>query len=140
MSVDPVGSFNPASEVAPGEAALRSRQSQSSPVPEPAANALSASNLDTQPKQENEGSSTVPAEAEFPEDEVQLQQDTEIRDQVIVRYLDKSTGGVVLQVPSQQVLAVARGIYEDFQKQAATREPGDSTASVSGEGGKPNGN
>lgn len=71
------------------------------------------------PKQETPAPKSAPEAAEFPEDEVQLQQDSEIKGQVVIRYLDKANGQVVLQVPSEQVLAVDRGIYDEFRKQAA---------------------
>jgi hypothetical protein len=140
MSINPVSGIVPVSEVAPGEAQPRARQSQSGPPPESTVKTETPPDSGTRPKQENPTPNNEPAAAEIPQDEVELQQDSEIKDQVIIKYLDKSTGGVVLQVPSQQVLAVARGIYEDFQKQAVPHDPGDNAATVSGEGEKPNGN
>jgi len=79
-----------------------------------------------------------PATTEWPPDEVQLQLDSQIRDQVIIKYTDKATGDVVLQVPSAQVLDVARGIYGDFQKEARVRSAEDAVAAAT-VGGKRHG-
>ncbi len=130
MSINPVPGIVPVGEVAPGEGQPRARQSQSAPAPEPAVKTEAPPDLGTPPKQERSSPEIAPAAAEFPQDEVQLQQDPQMKNQVIVRYLDKATGDVVLQVPSAQVLAVARAIYEDFQKQ---------TAPPADEGEKPHG-
>jgi len=124
MSIDPVQGFGPISEVGLGEGQPRVWEVQSSPSSGADSSTESSPNVGRLPKEESSGTNNTSAVAEFPEDEVQLQQDTEIRDQVIVRYLDKATGDVVLQVPSTQVLSVARGIYEDFQKQAETTPSG----------------
>lgn len=119
MSVNPVQGFGSGSEVPLGEAQPPSRQSQSDPSPEAAVKGLSPPDVGTLPKQESSISNHAPAADEVPQDEVKLQQDTEIKDQVIVRYLDKASGQVVLQVPSTEVLAVDRGIYDEFRKEAA---------------------
>lgn len=49
-----------------------------------------------------------------------MHQDPDIRDQLIVQYVNKAKE-VVLQVPSSQELAVQRGIAQDFQHAAKRR-------------------
>jgi hypothetical protein len=118
MSINPVPAVGPVSETPAGEGQPRVHQAQ----PDPAVEAVRTKNppdVGMPPKQETSATKNAPAAVEFPEDEVQLQQDSEIKGQVIVRYLDKANGQVVLQVPSEQVLAVDRGIYDEFRKQAA---------------------
>jgi len=58
--------------------------------------------------------------AELPRDEVQVQRDTESNGQIVIRYLDQS-GQVILQVPSSQVLGLARAIEQALEKQAKDR-------------------
>jgi len=53
----------------------------------------------------------------------------------VVRYINKATGSLVLQVPSDQVLSVARGIYEELQRETQARE----TANVNGDRGQGHG-
>jgi hypothetical protein len=62
------------------------------------------------------------------QDEVQLQRDAEDNNQILVRYVDQKTGDLVLQIPSNQVLSVARGIYEEMQQEARARN----SAGISG--------
>jgi hypothetical protein len=63
----------------------------------------------------------VPAEAQMPEDEVQLQRDSELQNELIIRYVDGS-GNLILQVPAEQVLRFQRAIAAEFEKanQSAT--------------------
>jgi hypothetical protein len=75
---------------------------------------------------------------ELPQDVVELHQDPEIRNQVIIQYLDQAKN-VVLQVPSQQELSVERGIAQDFQ-QAAKLRASESAAAAGSEGEKNHGN
>jgi hypothetical protein len=123
MSINPVPAVGPISEPSAGEGQLRVDQAQHDPAVE-AVRANNPPDMGTPPKQETSATNETPVAAEFPEDEVQLQQDSEIKSQVIVRYLDKANGQVVLQVPSYQVLAVDRGIYDEFRKQPAPATEG----------------
>jgi len=123
MSINPVPAVGPVDGPPVGEAQPRIRQSQPDPAIQPA-RTVTLPDVGTPPKQETSPANKTPEAVEFPEDEVQLQQDSEIKGQVIVQYLDKANGQVVLQVPSEQVLAVDRGIYDEFRKQAVTSTEG----------------
>jgi uncharacterized FlaG/YvyC family protein len=138
MSVDPVHGYRTGGDAASSDVQPRARQTQASPTPQ------APVETDVQPgsgissKPEKTAAKVAPASSDFPPDEVQLQLDSQIRDQVIVKYTDKATGEVVLQVPSTQVLGVARGIYEDFQRQTKQRASAEEAAAVAA-GGKQNG-
>jgi len=124
MSINPVPAIGPASEVPASEIPPRAQQPKSDPLSESAKKPETRPDTGTVSKQDSSFARTAPIPSEFPEDEVQLQQDPEIKDQVIIKYLDKANGEVVLQVPSAQVLAVDRGIRAEFQKQAETATEG----------------
>jgi phage baseplate assembly protein W len=87
-------------------------------------------------KQENSIAKNVPSTYELPQDVVEVHQDPEIKDQVIIQYLDQSKN-LVLQVPSNQELGVERGIAQEF-RQAAKLRATESAAAASG-GGKNHG-
>jgi len=89
-----------------------------------------------QPEQKTSIKKNAAETYELPTDVVEVHQDPEIKNQVIVQYLDKSKN-VILQVPSSQELGVEHGIAEDFQSAAKLRAIA-STAGAS-EGEKPNG-
>ena len=72
------------------------------------------------PKQESTAAKIVAAPRELPEDVVEVHQDPEIKDQIIIQYLDPAKN-VVLQVPSNQELNVERGIVRDSQQAAKLR-------------------
>jgi len=61
-----------------------------------------------------------------PEDEVQLQHDTELKNRLIVEYVDKS-GKIVVQVPSEQMLRLERAIAEELQAAGTRPVPASST-------------
>lgn len=84
------------------------------------------------PKPQN--SSPVPA---FVQDEVKVQWDSS--DHLMIYQFVNQSGSLVLQVPSEEVLGVARGIEESLQ-QEATKQEAATLQAASGEGEKPNGN
>ena len=86
------------------------------------------------PKQENLQAQKVSVNDDLPEDVVELHQDPEDKEQVIIEYLDKAKN-VILQVPSQEELAVERGIAQEFQQAAKLR----AALSTPSEGVKQNG-
>ncbi len=55
---------------------------------------------------------------ETPKDEVQVQRDESGDGQIVIKYLDKS-GQVILQIPTSQVLALARAIERALDAQAS---------------------
>jgi len=75
---------------------------------------------DPDPKQEIVNRRQAPQAAELPQDEVQVQRDTDGNGQIVIRYLDHS-GQVILQVPSSQVLGLARAIEQALEKQTKDR-------------------
>jgi hypothetical protein len=134
MSIAPVSSFPPdRSEPSanPNVGPSHSEASLASGVAERATLPVSG----TLPEQENSVAKNVTATYELPQDVVEVHQDPEIKNQVIIQYLDQAKD-VVLQVPSDQELGVERGIAQDFQQAAKLR---DSTAAVVGEGEKTHG-
>jgi len=58
--------------------------------------------------------------SEIPRDEVQVQRDSESNGQIVIKYLDHS-GQVILQIPSSQVLGLARAIDKALEEQASRR-------------------
>jgi len=92
----------------------------------------------TQPKQEDPAVKNLPFPAELPRDEVQVQRDAQIRDEVVIKYLDTASGDLILQIPSAEVLSVNRGIYQEFQQQAKAREDA-GAADATDKGGKSHG-
>jgi len=117
MSIAPVPSFPSASNEQPEE------------VMPPVSGSL--------PKQEDNVAKSVQTAYELPQDVVEVHQDPEIKDQVIIQYLDQAKN-VILQVPSNQELSVERGIAQEFQ-QAATLRASESTAAARSEGEKNHG-
>lgn len=74
--------------------------------------------------------------SEIPQDEVEVQRDSEANDEIVIRYMDHA-GNLVLQVPSSQVLNVARGIDQDLARETRSRDT--AVATPEGEGGKTHG-
>jgi uncharacterized FlaG/YvyC family protein len=90
----------------------------------------------TPPKQEAHIPLNVSDFEELPQDEVEVQRDSETTE-VVIKYLNRS-GSVILQVPSSEVLGVAHAIDQDFQKAAEVRERSSATQADGG-GGKVHG-
>ena len=86
------------------------------------------------PKPETHTLSNTAAASQMPEDEVQVQRDSEANGAIVIKYLDQS-GHVVFQVPSSQVLAVAEAINQELAGEAKARENASRMAPES-EGGK----
>jgi type II secretory pathway component HofQ len=63
---------------------------------------------------------SAPATFELPQDEVQVQRDPAGSGQIVIKYLD-GKGNLILQVPSSQVLGLARAIEQTFAAQAKDR-------------------
>jgi uncharacterized FlaG/YvyC family protein len=68
----------------------------------------------------------------MPTDEVQVQRDSATTE-IVIKYLDGS-GNVILQVPSSQVLDVARAIDQGLQQESKDRAT--TTGAEDREGGK----
>jgi hypothetical protein len=117
MSINPVQNLGTESGTQSSAANVR--------VPRPQAFPLSV----TVSAQEQPGSGTlsdqdvqqaqkVAADSEGPRDVVQVQHDSQITDEVIIQYTVQATGRVILQVPSAEVVSVARGISQDLRHEA----------------------
>jgi hypothetical protein len=128
MSIAPVQSFPPVASEQGRNQRLGTVQSQVAPAqPQTVSGSL--------PKQEPSPAKSVPSTDELSQDVVEVHQDPEIKDQIIIQYLDQAKN-VVLQVPSNQELSVERGIAQEFQDAAKVRETAASaTAGSEGEKG-----
>ena len=115
MGINPVPNVEPAStaQFADGNPQKRPPVSPEEPSARP--------DPGTSPKQEAVFEEQGAASAEVPQDEVQLQRDSQTNGEVVIRYLDHS-GNLIVQVPSSQMLGVTRAIDQDFQEQAKARE------------------
>ena len=116
MSISPVAnlSSDPSPDLSGSPSATTSAtEHKYSPITEPVAKRETASPPSSAP------ASTIP------EDEVELQHDPELKSDFIVKYLDAS-GRLVLQVPSEQMLDVERGIAEELQQSQWLQEKGGS--------------
>jgi hypothetical protein len=132
MSIAPVQSSPPNPSPQSETASVRTQQAPSTTTSETPEQPVVESVSGTLPKANPTVEKVVPTVYVLPEDVVEVHQDPDIKNQVIVQYLDHSKN-VVLQVPSNQELGVERGIAQDFQQAAKVRAD-DSTA-TSGTGG-----
>ncbi len=113
--------------------AITSEQTQSAPAdrlvqttqaPAQTSEQSSAPASGTRSESVTHGPSAASSASELPQDEVQLLRDQQTHGDVVVKYLDRS-GNLVLQVPSSQVLGVARSIIQEFAaKSQAQAEEG----------------
>jgi hypothetical protein len=131
MSINPAQAIGPANQAQFANGEPRHQQ----PVPSSPQGAISAQ---PDPQVTAEASPhTVTASPEAQPDEVQVQQDSEIKDEIIIRYVNPA-GNVILQIPSSQVLGVQRAIDQVFQQEAKARASADATQTGS-RGGKTHG-
>lgn len=122
MSIGPVQNLGLVKEEPSASGVRQTGNSQPSAVPNEIQKKVIQPGTGTQPKPEDLGGKNLPASAELPQDEVQVQRDSQIRDEVVIKYLDTASGDLILQVPSAEVLSVDRGIYQEFQQQAKVRD------------------
>ncbi len=112
MSINPVQSFGPQDAAQSADArALRPQPSSSPRAPD----SRPQSNVGTRSIQEIQQAQKAAAERELPQDVVQVQTDSQLGNQIVIKYTDQATGRTILQVPSSQVLSVALGISEDLR-------------------------
>jgi uncharacterized FlaG/YvyC family protein len=79
--------------------------------------------------------SDTPPPPQFPQDEVKVEWDKQFKDDVMIyQLLDKQSGALVLQVPSQEVLSVAHAINESLQPKP--KEEAQTSSSAISESGK----
>ena len=114
MSVPPVDSFPPIKGVQATTASISLDRGTSPPnfsaVPE-----TTTPVSGTVPSQYISATSKVSQDDQFPQDVVELHQDPDVKDQIIVEYLDQSKR-LVMQMPSEEELAVERGIAQELQQ------------------------
>lgn len=128
-------SINPVEAIAHGvEAQATPRNLRPNQARDVAA-AASAPDPGSRPNQEVDIPQNHYASREIPQDEVQVQRDGGTNGEIVIRYVDAS-GDVILQVPSSELLGMARAIAGDFQAQAKLHE---NAAPAQGKGEKANG-
>jgi hypothetical protein len=132
MSINPVEGIGPASEAQVAAANLRPAPAQSS-----AGEAERPAQPDpgTRPSQEARIPQNASTTADLPQDEVQVQRDSQADDEIVIKYVDHA-GNLILQVPSSEVLGLTRAIAEDFQQEAKVRN---GSAQSDSQGEKPHG-
>ena len=113
MSIGPAINLSSIGAAASVDAELPKRQRSSGPSPETPEQVQPISG--TVSRQEAPGANAAPTVTQQPEDEVELQRDSELENQLIVRYVDKA-GNLVLQVPAEQLLNVERAIAQEFRQ------------------------
>ena len=134
MSIGPVQALGPEGAAQSADENVRARRPQPSPTL-PGAHSPEYPNSGTAPNQESQRLRNVAAEDERSQDVVQVQHDSQITSEIVIKYLDHATGRVFLQVPSAEVLSVAHGISQDLRQQAKT----ESSATVGMSGGEKHG-
>ena len=113
MSINPVPITSSIDPTAAADAAVRKNSS-----PEPHPRTASASpDLGNKPKEEIRPAQSHRTSAPAQRDEVRVQRDEEANGQIVIKYMD-AAGNLVLQIPSSQVLGLARAIEQALQEQA----------------------
>ena len=112
MSINPVPTT---SSIDPAAADVAVRRNSSS---EPHPHAVSAApDLGIKPKEEIRAAQSHSTSAPVQRDEVRVQRDEESNGQIVIKYMD-AAGNLILQIPSSQVLGLARAIEQALQEQA----------------------
>src|SRR5579859_1972392 len=128
-------SINPVAGIGSGTNAQLAEQSPHGP-PRPSSGREIKGSAQPDPgtlsKQEIRIPQSVSESSEMPQDAVEVHRDNETAE-IVIRYLDRS-GNVILQVPSPQVINVARSIDMDFQRQAEDRTGKGGTPAAGGRG------
>jgi hypothetical protein len=127
MSTNPVQTIATADNSQLDSENLHSRMTQASVI------SSGAANSGTSPKQEASQPNQASALAEFPQDEVQVQRDSQTNGDIVIRYVDH-LGDLVLQVPSSQVLGLTRAIDQALDQEVKARSS--AAKSSENDGGK----
>lgn len=131
MSIDPVSASGLSPESKPQPADIRRPQ-----VSPGAANPTSP--RPSVARVSNRSTPVPSSDSPAPEtlkDEVQVQRGRETDGKIVIKYLDHS-GNLILQIPSSQVLGLARAIDQALDQEQKIRA---SDSASSSEGAKPNG-
>ncbi|HKT87258.1 MAG TPA: hypothetical protein VJQ59_02395 [Candidatus Sulfotelmatobacter sp.] len=129
MSIDPVSAISPSSEPRPTD--IRRPQ----PPPDAASPSSPRPNVTRVSNQSSPRPSSNSPAPETLQDEVQVQRGSETDGKIVIKYLDHS-GNLILQIPSSQVLGLARAIDQALDEQQKSRA---SDGASSAQGAKPNG-
>ena len=133
MNIGSIQSFGPINDATSAIAATRVPQAQADLSSGSTTEESFQTDSPTSSRQGSSGTAHAPAAAEF-QDEVQVQRDSQIEDQVVIKYLNQNTGALILQVPSPELLNVDRAIHQEIEQQAKLREtPGTGSAGTEGE-------
>jgi uncharacterized FlaG/YvyC family protein len=116
MSINPVPAVGNATNTSLATGGVRSSHVR---TPEPQGPSPQT-NSGPEPKQEIRHQPQTSETLETAKDEVQVQRDSESNGQIVIRYLDHA-GQVILQVPSSQILGLARAIERALEEQATRR-------------------
>jgi hypothetical protein len=136
MSIGALDGFSPASGAQAANASTGSNRAQARPqsgVAQEPGQTVSGNLPGQQPPVEENSSPTD----ELPQDVVEVHQDSEVKNQIIVEYLDRAKN-VILQIPSDEELNVEHGIAQELEQAAKVRATQATTAAAS-EGGKSHG-
>lgn len=129
-------SINPVPGTGPSEQAVLANPAARAPSPAASQPQTSFATPDSgpKPKSETHTSRDLPPPFEMSQDEVRVQRDSGVNSQIVIKYLD-SKGNLILQIPSSQVLGLARAIEQALEDgaQSGKSEP---SGSQSAEGGK----
>lgn len=85
----------------------------------------------TQPNRESPAARKQTKEAELPQDEVQVQRDGQ--NQIVIKYLD-SSGKMIFQVPSSQILALQQAIEQALEEHSRSGGNGNGRCVISAGG------
>ena len=130
MSINPVEKFGSTDRAQSDSQDARTRSVQA-PAP-----ASAGPDSGTSPKQQALNANIAVSSAEMPQDEVQVQRDSATNGDIVIKYVDQH-GDLVLQIPSSQVLGVARAIDQELEQEAKARAS--SGARTATDGGKVHG-
>jgi len=130
MSINPVPATGPNEQAVFVGAAAKAASSAASPSPP----ASAPPDPGTEPKSETASPHDLSAAGGMSQDEVCVQRDSGLNGQIVIKYLD-SEGNLILQIPSSQVLGLAKAIEQALQDGAESVKPARS-GSQPAEGGK----
>jgi predicted DNA binding CopG/RHH family protein len=116
MNIGALDGFSPVNGAQAATASAGSGRAQAPLVGEESGQQVSENLSGQLPPAEKNSS---PAD-QLPQDVVEVHQDSEIKNQIIVEYLDKARN-VILQVPSSEELAVERAIAQELEQAAKLR-------------------
>ena len=117
------------------EAESAAAKSSSAQAPRVAGPAAYVSDSGSAPKPETPVVQASAPVVEIPQDEVEVQRDSQANNEIVIRYVDGS-GNLILQVPSSEVLNLARAIAQTFQQKSGQS---DRIEATNGEGGNSRG-